>query len=517
MTDIARLKTRRETAKRERDQFQPLIDECYQYGIPFRKGLKNAAAGERRTDLVFDHTAVDAAVRFAGKVQQDFWPAGQQNFELEPGPVVIDEKERDTIGKALAGVTAVCQAFFEDGDFDLAFHEMALDLTAGTGFMLMNGTDDPEKLWEPISVPIEEMLLESGPGNRLSGLFWDRKMSFRLLSETYPDGDFGEALKKGIADTPEQEIEVHLDTVFERSPSRRWRMLVWCDKQDKPVWERESRTCPWLAPRYFRVPGETYGRGVLMISMPTIKTTNTAARLQLQAAAIALLGIYTAVDDGVFNPDLAPLEPGVFWKVARNGGVLGPSVTRFPDPRLDLSNIVLNDLRMGIKATMMDQSLPADGAAVRSATEIMERVKRLAADHLGAYGRLVKEITVPAVKRAMELAYERGLIPQTIPIDALLVKIRVKSPLALAREAQRLEKIIQWLQMVLALAGASRNPGMALRVAKVEQALVRIGHDMGVPAELIVTAEEREAMDQQQQQAAVLAAGAAALGGGAPA
>lgn len=514
MIDLARLKTRREHAKRERDQFQPLLDECYQYGIPFRKGLRNAAAGERRTDMVFDHTAIDAAVRFAGKVQQDFWPAGQQNFELEPGPVVIDAGEREAVGGTLFRVTSVVQAFFEDGDFDLAFHEMALDLSAGTGFMLMNGTDDPEKLWEPISVPIEEMLLESGPGNRLSGLFWTRRMSFHILAETYPDGDFGETLKDAIAKTPEQEIEVHLDTVYVAKPDRRWHMIVWCDKQDKPVWTRESRACPWLAPRYFRVPGETYGRGPLMIAMPSIKTANTAARLQLQAGAIALLGIYTAVDDGVFNPDLAPVEPGAFWKVARNGGVLGPSITRFPDPRLDLSNIVLNELRMGIKATMMDQSLPADGAAVRSATEIMERVKRLAADHLGAYGRLVKEITVPAVKRAIELAYERGLIAQEIPIDALLVKIRVKSPLALAREAQRVEKVIQWLQMVLALAAAGGNPAMAGRVAKIEQALTRIGHDMGVPPDLIVTEDERKAMDEAQaQQAAALAVAAAATEG----
>ena len=90
------------------------------------------------------------------------------------------------------------------------------------------------------------------------------------------------------------------------------------------------------------------------------------------------------------------IEPGAIWTVARNGGVLGPTVQRMTDPRLDTNNIILNDLRMAVQATMMDQSLPPDGAAVRSATEILERVKRLATDHIGAFGRLVYEIIAPS-------------------------------------------------------------------------------------------------------------------------
>lgn len=489
------LKKRRNVARRERDQFQYLLDEAYQYAIPFRKSTRDTGKAEKRVDQVFDHTAIDAAFRFAGKVQQDFWPAGQENFAIEAGPIVLDPAQKDEINAQLEPISGVAQAFFEDGDWDMAFHEMALDLCAGTGAILMNPTTDPDALWEPISVAIEELLLENGKNNKISGIFWDRKMTIRQIFETWPDGSFGEKLKELHAKTPEKEIDVHVDTV--RDPKKhRWQMTVWCKSQEGAIYENESRTCPWLTPRYFRVPGETYGRGPVMLAMPTIKTLNTTARLQLQAAAIAMLGIYTAVDDGVFNPDLASLAPGSFWKVARNGGTLGPSINRFPDPRLDLSNMVLNDMRTGVKATMMDQSLPADGAAVRSATEILERVKRLASDHLGAYGRLVKEVTIPAVKRVIELAYNRGLISQEINIDQLLVRIRVKSPLAIAREAQRIEKVIQWLQMVIML-----MQERAGRVAHIEEALTSIGRDLGVPSRMIVSREERQKMDEADQQA----------------
>lgn len=511
MFEVDKLKARRNVAQRERDAFQPLLDEAYQFAIPFRKSTKDTGPAEKRVDQVFDHTAIDAAFRFAGKVQQDFWPAGQENFEIKPGPLVLDQSERETFTKQLEPVSKVAGAFFENGDWDMAFHEMALDLSAGTGAILMNGTTDPDDLWDPLSVPVNELLLEQGPNNKISGIFWDRKMSVRVLFDTWPDGKFGKDLNELYRAKPESEISVKIDTVYDRK-KRRWFMLVWCDKQDTIIFSSQSRTCPWLTPRYFRVPGEVHGRGPVMLAMPTIKTLNTTARLQLQAAAIAMLGIYTAVDDGVFNPDLAAIEPGAFWKVARNGGTLGPSINRFPDPRLDLQNLVLNDMRMGVKATMMDQSLPPDGAAVRSATEIMERVKRLASDHLGAYGRLIKEVTIPAVKRVIELAYDKGLIPSEIPIDQLITKVQINSPLSIAREAQRIEKIVQWLQMVI----MTLQQG-AGRVAHLELAFSDIGAQLGVPSKYIVTVDERKEMDEKakQQQAAALAVQAAATVAGA--
>jgi hypothetical protein len=257
-----------------------------------------------------------------------------------------------------------------------------------------------------------------------------------------------------------------------------------------------------------------------MIAMPTIKTANTTARLYLAAASIAMGGIYTAVDDGVFNPDLATFEPFSVWKVARNGGALGPSINRFPDPRLDLQGLVVRDMQMAVKATMMDQALPTDGAAVRSATEIIERVKRLAADHLGAFGRLTEEVTVPAVRRVIELAWKRGLLPQDVEIDRLLVRMRVKSPIALAREAERIQRIMQWLEMVVMTAAQLQQLGMVQHLAKVEDILLSAARSMGVPEELIVSHQEREQMkaDEAAQQEAAMAAAALAAGtGGDPA
>ncbi|MDZ7824074.1 MAG: hypothetical protein U5K75_08580 [Ahrensia sp.] len=47
------------------------------------------------------------------------------------------------------------------------------------------------------------------------------------------------------------------------------------------------------------------------------KPQTPRTRLQLIAAAIASVGIYTAVDDGVFNPDLYRIEPGTYESCAQ--------------------------------------------------------------------------------------------------------------------------------------------------------------------------------------------------------
>jgi hypothetical protein len=161
---------------------------------------------------------------------------------------------------------------------------------------------------------------------------------------------------------------------------------------------------------------------------------------------------------------------------------------------------------------MMDDDLPMSGEAVKSPTEIVERIKKAAADHLGAFERLVKEIILPAVARVIELAYNQGLIPNAPPIDNLLLRVRIKSPAAIARATSRIEKILQWLQMVIQISAAVQaDPSIAL-YAKVDAILDEAARSLGVDPKFRPTDEEKQQVQQQiaQQQAAMaLAAGGA--------
>jgi hypothetical protein len=458
-------------------------------------------------------------------VAQDISPAGQQAFDLKPGPLAkatMPAVEQGKLAQQLEVIKTIIGAHFQTGEWDLALAEMALDLMAGTGCMLIVA-DPTRKTSRFVTASLEEVMLTSNGFNEVNGIFWCRKWTLRALRDEFQNEEkWPKELQDKLAAKPEEEIELYQDTCFDVK-AQRWEHVAWCkdvkndnNEEGYEFRRSSSRTCPWITPRYFKVPGETYGRGPSLLAMPTVKAVNTAVKLNLQAAAIAMLGIYTAIDDGVFNPDNAPITPGAFWKVARNGGVLGPSISKLPDPRIDLSQIIIKEFRMAIQEAMNDQQLPPDGAAVRSATEILERVKRLAGDHQGAFGRLIMEIIVPAVKRVMEIAFELKQLPATVDIDRLFVDIQVASPIALAREAEKWQKITRFVELVVMWAQANAVPGVKRHV-KFDTLIPDMGRDLAIPERYMPTEDERKAIDQQDAAQAAAMVAAHALTGGAAA
>lgn len=508
---IKDLQERRKAAEIERNQFRPLLDEAFEFAIPYRKSSALTGKGEKRTNRIFDHTCIISTFRSAARLAQDISPPGQQNIELMPGPLAratMAKPELDALTKSLEVMKIILNALFMTGEWDQALTEMCTDLMAGTGCMLIvKGTKDRPARF--VTVPLDEVMLSSGPYNEVDGIFWERKWTLRALAAEFGEDKFTDELKRMLKDKPETEVCLYQDTIYEPE-EKKWCRTAWVKEnvttgeEPKALDVSYSLTCPWLTPRYFRVGGETYGRGPIMLVLPTVKALNTATKINLQAAAIAMLGIYTAVDDGVFSPDMAPLTPGAFWKVARNGGALGPSVMRFPDPRIDLSQIILKELRMDVQSGMNDQSLPPDGAAVRSATEIMERVKRLASDHQGAYGRLIMEIIVPAAQRVMEIAVDLKIIEAPVSIDRLLVDLQVASPLAMAREAEALKRVTEYMQ--LAMMVSPQQPG---RYIKLDEVLPDIALKLSIPTRFVPNAEERQQMDEQAAAAQAMAAAGA--------
>ena len=146
---------------------------------------------------------------------------------------------------------------------------------------------------------------------------------------------------------------------------------------------------------------------------------------------------------------------------------------------------------------------------MRSATEVLERVKRMAGDHMGAYGRMIMEIVVPAVKRVMEIAYEAKQLPSTVDIDRMFVDVQVASPMALAREAERMQKLTQYVDLCIMMLQA-KQAGVD-RYVKLDVMVPEIARSMAIPERMLPSDKERAEQDDAAaaQQAAMMAAEAA--------
>jgi hypothetical protein len=520
---VKRLKQRATAAWNGRSQYDAMLRDVYDYVMPYRDvtGLhvpNGRSEGERRVDKVFDATAMKAAYRFAGRMQTELTPIFQPFFALEAGPLVPDGDEKKTLSEQLQKVGEMVAGILASGSFHTRSHEMYLDLFAGTGAMFMADGDDDD-LVRFATVPIAELALESGPWGDIWHIYWRRSWLLRDLKARWPNGKFDAALLKAIEDQPDTKTNVWQYTRYDE-PSKTWKLLVWCDRSADdamPIHAEDFRVSPWLTPRFFVVPGEAYGRGPAQQAMPFIKTGNKARELTLKAGSLAVSGVWTRRDDGVFNPDTAVIAPGTMWAVASNGGPLGPTVQRLDIPgNFDMAQVVMQEERDQMKQALFDDTLPPDTAAVRSATEIAERMRRLSQDLAGVYGRLTLEIIKPLVQRVIDVLERKGKLPTNIKIDQLLTQVRVVSPIAAGQNAASMSAAVNAMQMVGMLGG----PQAPMVAFKVEDLYPQIGRWSGIEEKYIRSqADQKKTMAglQQMQTAQVQAEADAKASAAAPA
>ncbi|WOK20614.1 portal protein [Rhodopseudomonas palustris] len=508
--DLASHKKRAQRAWSNRAFWDGLYNDAYEFAIPYRQPASKVGKGSQRVERVYDATAIKSAFQSAGQLHQDLFPPGF--FKLAPGPIAnlrLDKEGKAAMAAKLEEITSVVSAFFQSGEFDMASAETCLDLLVGTGvlFPLEGDDDNPVRF---ICIPFDEIAVDNDAYGKVNAIFWQTRLTRRAIYDAFPDGTFPADFMGQHNSAPDEEMDLAQDFIFDPK-AKRWIFCAYLTSSEVPITEEDYRTQPMAVGRYHRVPGEPYGRGPILLALPTIKTLNKAVELTLKAAAIQMLGIWGYRPGGAFNPDTVRLGPGEFWPMQATGGVLGPDVTRLDVAagRIDVSQLVMQELRMQVQAMLGDDSLPDKGATPISASEVMARMKRISQNYLGAYGRLVNEIVPVIVRRVIEILYRRKLIDVDIEIDALLVKIDVLSPIASAVKAAAHSRIIEFIQLVVAVKG---SPMAADLIVKIDDALRAIGEEQ-LPASLIRTPAEQKALEQQMAAAAAQIAAAQAGGG----
>lgn len=519
------LKRRRDAAWTERLLWDSIYTDACNYVTPYRRpigGRTGGVKGERRTDHLFDQTGITSTFRGAGQMQQDLFPPGQPFFALKPGPVTklvakaqrgmgdnggppLDDGSqaaspqnpggRDIVWfeRQLDSVSDQIAPFFLTGEWDNAVSELCIDLYLGTGCMLILDGDSENPV-RYVTLPLEEVALEPGPYGDVAALFWKTKMSRRAIKSAFPKGKFPSEFEEAAEKSPDQEVDLSQDFIRD---GKRWKMVVTVEKSDEPVVVQRYKTRPFVASRFYRVGGETYGRGRALLALPTIKTLNKAMELTLKAAAIQMLGIWGYRPGGTFNPDTVRLAPGQFWPMQATGGVMGADVTRLDAAggNIDVSNIILQELRTQVQIALGDEQLPEGGKTPASASEVMARMARVKQNYVGAYGRMIHEVVPVVIPRVVEILYKRGLITSDIPINQLLVSINVISPLAQALKADHHKTTVQAMQVVAALEG----PQAVARRFKMDEIMPAMIRDLGTESEYVRSAQELAAYDKQAQ------------------
>ena len=490
---------RAEKAWADKTNFDTLVREMYRYALPQRDRWETETAGESRTDLVFDSTAVKSVKKYAGRIVTDVFPAGRDWALLEPGPGIKNEN-KERAKKDLQDATDIAFSIIHNAtNFNCAIGEWALDLATGTAAMLV--LKGPS-IANPIifqAMPILSIAIDEGPAGSVGGIFRKPRVKNRNLKGEWPDIKMDSDMEDLIANTPDAYCDGLWECTYHDIEKDEWCYEVYRKKGNKKLVERKFKSNPWVIVRLNKAAKEVNGRGPLADALPDIKTINKMVELVLRNAALAVSGVWTGVDDGVMNPDTVRITAGSVISVSRNQGhPAGPSLAPLERPGdFDVAQLEHERLSMSIKQCLLDESLPPMTGAVRSATEIVERIKELAQDMGANFGRLIVEGVVPIMQRVIDILSEWALINmQGVKIGGAAVKLTVTSPLAQIQNLDDIEKIVKTIELSYALVGKE----LTMRVIKVEEVVGRIAEKLGFPADLVRDETERGELDQMVAQ-----------------
>jgi hypothetical protein len=512
--------TRAEADKSASDE---IYREAVELTFPDRENWTRTKEGTDKSAYSWDSTPQVSVIRAANRLSSDFTPQFMPWCEVGLGPAAekmpdaafeqATGRNKQTAKGDLENITAVVQAIFNGPGFPTASNEMYIDWHYGQGGMrIMPNDDDLDAPVTFAAMPLSHFYAYEGPNGKLDRWFFWHTMRPDAVEQEWPDAKIPEALEEMKKSTRKQEAKL-CSVVYrdygELNKSYRYEVFLMNKSGCTRIVERQSRTPPFVTPRYSKLPGENRGRGPVLFALPDIRTTNKIVEMTLRAAALAVGGVYTATENGVDGP--VRIKPLAVMKVRTNGGPNGPSLQRLDTPaRIDFGEVLLDKLHENIKKVIGDNSLPPEAGPIRTATEFIQRARELVSDQAGGLGRLYAEFVIPAVQRVVDILESKKLIStEGLKIDQFLIEVRMISPLAKGEQMAEVENIVRFVEMLRMMGGQAGEQLVALEV-DIPAATGRLGDLMNVPQDV----RNGPAKKTQIQQAA--ARGGVQEAGGSP-
>jgi len=472
-----------------------MFEECYEYAMPGKESVFLQANAQRRTNKIFDETAVVGVQEFASRLQAGICPNYARWSELEAGSE-IDKQDREEVNAALQGVTEYIFDVINGSNFAQEVAEAFLDLAVGTGTLHVDEGDD---ILHPIrctAIPLSQLYIDVGPDDSVDYVARERKLRVSQIRQKYPKARLTKDQADSLDNNEDKMIEL-LEVVM-----RDWDEVdeTWCfyviDRATSETILKQDYTGigsnPFIVFRWSKMAGEAWGRGPLLNAMPAVKTCNLTVELILENAEMAISGIYTAEDDGVINVDNIELLPGTIIPIAPGSQMRSLTAAG----NFDVAQLILTDMRANIKRALYNDMLGNPDKTPASATEVSARMADLSRQIGSAFGRLQTELIEKFIRRVVWILKKQGRI-KLPTVNGRQVKVMPTSPLAQAQKHQDVTTVAGYVQSI----GQMFGPQMTNLFIKGEEVSVYMADKLGVPQMLLRMEAERAKVMQQMQQA----------------
>jgi hypothetical protein len=475
--------------------WRSLHQEAFDFAAPQRETFRFWSPGQRKNRHIFDSTAVDGLVTFANKIQGSVIPSWMEWMKLEAGSDVPKE-DKNKVDKLLEKTTTAFFSNLNHSNFSTEITPGLSDLGIGTGAILIEeGEFAKETSLKFSNVPLAELNPEHPADGPIKNVWRNREVEARNIKETWPEAILPQELEEKIKKNPFCKVKILNGMLFNPEDRLYWQIVIH-KASNSVLFTQSFKTRRLIVFRWHVTPGEVFGRGPIISKLPDIRTVNKVKQFILENGAIQMAGVYTGVDDGVFNPHTVRIAPGTIIPVTSNA-TANPTVRALERAGdLGLGAIILEDLQNSIKEALFANPLGEVTDPVKSATEQMLRMQEALKQRGASFGRLKTELIEPLVAAAVDILRGLGQVPE-ISVDGKDVTLKMTSPLSKSEDMEDFQNSQVWWQNVSTL-----MPEIVAGTVKIEDLPKYWQEKLSVPADLIRSEDERQEFGEKIMAAA---------------
>ena len=485
------------------DHWQEILD----YVMPRKADVVFVRVkGDKRTEVLFDSTAITANNLLAASLQGTLTSPSLQWFHLKIRDDEINQ-DRD-VQLWLEDSAKRMYDVFNQTNFNTEVHELYLDLCSiGTGCLFV---EEGNKGYDIDSIHFKTMhISEFYIGENVSGyidcLYRRYKLTARQAVQEFGKDNLGEKVLEAAKMKPDQKFDfIHAveptedyERAFGKSKTKLpFHSMHVCEQDKMVVRTGGYNEFPYLVPRWSKATGEVYGRSPSYNALPDIKTLNKAVELGLKAWSKAIDPPLLVQDDGVIGR--VRMTPGGIT-VIRSDAAVKPFQS---GANMQLNAFKENELKTAIRQAYYSDQLQLQQGPQMTATEVQVRYELMQRLLGPTLGRFQSEFLNPLIERVFGIMFRAdAFLPAPELLQGQSIDIEYVGPLARSQRMEEAVAVERLYQLAMQLGQADPS---VMDILNNDEAVRMRAELLGVPKSVLRGREEVDELRQARMEAQMM-------------
>ncbi len=475
--------------------------------------VEKASPGERRTEKVYDQTAVVARERFTAIMEALLTPRNQEWHNLRASDEALNEdaEVRDWFEQASGMLFKLRSS--PKARFYGQMHEVYSSLgDTGNGCLFVD--ERPTGGTRYRYTHIGQAWIETNFEDIVDTVYYEYELTAKAAVQKWGD-DAPKCARDALGDNPfEKHKYLHVvrpnenaDPNSEDPREKRFEAYDVCVMDETVIGDKGGfHELPYIWTRYTVSPAEMYGRGPAMLVLPDIQMLQEMEKTFIRAGHKVADPPLLVAHDGKIGRGSKKirLQPGGI-----NYGGVNPDGRPMIQPlqtgaRLDLTLEMMEQKRSLVREVFLNnlwEILVTDRVEM-TATEVLERTKEKGQLLAPIIGRQQSELLGPLIERELNIAMRQNLLP---PLPGALIEAKGEYEIEYESDATRMQEteegaaFARLMQLIQPL--VEGDPSI-LRKFDPDAVVEHYGEKFGVSTEVMRTDDEMEELRAAEAQAA---------------